>query len=66
MNILEGDFLSIDLETNKGYFFIWHLLNNKLNRKIGQSCQSGKEHKHVIFIFARYPRIDWIIFEMKK
>ena len=57
MNILEADFLSIDLETNKGYFFIWHLQNNKLNRKIGQSCQSGKENKHVIFIFARYPRI---------
>ena len=53
MNILEGDFLSIDLETNKGYFFIWHLLNNKLNRKIGKSCQSGKEHKQVIFIFCK-------------
>ena len=46
-------FLFIDLETNKGYYFIWHLLNNKLNRKIGKSCQSGKEHKHVIFIFCK-------------
>ena len=53
MNILEPDFLFIDLETNKGYYFIWHLLNNKPSRKIGKSCQSGKEHKHVIFIFCK-------------